>query len=84
MDDEHPAPLPPLEGIQFEALVALWQYQEAHGWAPTLRELADRLGITSTGHVEYVLGRLEDKGYLARRRDAARCIRLLHRPDPAE
>lgn len=73
--------LQPLEGIQFEALVALWEYQEAHGWAPTMRELADRLGVTSTGHVAFLLDALERKGYLIRRPDAARCIRLLHHPE---
>jgi len=37
-----------------------------YGYAPTIREIADNAGLSSTSSVSYVLARLQDKGYLYR------------------
>jgi repressor LexA len=37
-----------------------------HGYAPTLREIGDAVGLASTSSVSYQLSRLEKKGYLSR------------------
>jgi SOS-response transcriptional repressor LexA len=47
-----------------------------HQWWPSLRELMERFGVTSTNAVETVLRRLEGKGYLFRAPMASRAMRI--------
>ena len=51
-------------------------YIQEHGRPPTNREIGKKVGIESTGHVDYHLGVLEKKGYIERVEHAARGIRL--------
>ncbi|MFI0742421.1 LexA family protein [Streptomyces sp. NPDC021100] len=39
-----------------------------HGEAPTIREIADQVGLSSTGTVAYHLDRLEERGLISRER----------------
>ena len=39
---------------------------EDYGYAPTMREIGDEVGLSSTSSVSYVLARLEMKGYITR------------------
>ncbi|MEU7905340.1 MarR family transcriptional regulator [Actinoplanes sp. NPDC049118] len=46
-----------------------------HGYAPTVRQIADGVGLASSSTVSYQLGKLEAKGALRR---AADVVRGLH------
>ncbi|TWT33846.1 LexA repressor [Posidoniimonas corsicana] len=69
-------PNSPLSRGQARILVALRRYITTHGYAPTLRELAARLGIRSPNGVLCHLKALERKGYLRRASHQARAITL--------
>jgi SOS-response transcriptional repressor LexA len=46
-------------------LVAVVEYeQENDGWHPTIREVAEKLGRTSTSHISYWRERLQALGYI--------------------
>jgi SOS-response transcriptional repressor LexA len=47
------------------------------GLPPTVREIGQALGITSTGNVQYHLEQLEKMGYIKREEPGARGIRLV-------
>jgi repressor LexA len=51
------------------------------GYPPTVRELCQATGISSTSVVSYNLNRLEEMGYLRRNRDTSRGIQLFDRSD---
>ncbi|MHB0877927.1 MAG: transcriptional repressor LexA [Anaerolineae bacterium] len=53
------------------------------GYPPTVRELCQATGISSTSVVSYNLHRLEEMGYIHRNRDTSRGIQLAERPDRA-
>ncbi len=50
---------------------------ESLGWPPTIREIGESLGISSTNGVRQHLKALEQKGYLIREPGTARGIRLI-------
>lgn len=60
-------------------LAALEAFIERHGYPPTLRQVADRLGIASTNGVRYHLGVLERAGYIRRHAKVSRGIQVLRR-----
>jgi repressor LexA len=66
----------PLKPRQQAILVAIREYQAEHGWAPTIRELAEATGYQWTSVVEYHLRRLEEYGYLVRLERSARTMRV--------
>lgn len=39
-------------------------FRSAHGYGPSIREIANELSINSTGTIHYHLGRLDAKGML--------------------
>ena len=51
---------------QKEVLNALRSELLKNRYAPTIREIADRCGFSSTSSVKYQLDALEDKGYIVR------------------
>lgn len=59
-------------------------FQQNRGYAPSIREVADMLGINSTSHARYYLDVLEAWGWIARAPGKGRAIRLLHKPDQAD
>ncbi len=56
----------PLSKRQQGILRFVQDYMNEHKHAPTIREIGRAVGITSSSVVNYNLGKLEDKGYLAR------------------
>jgi repressor LexA len=52
-------------------------YVREKGYPPTIREIGDAVGITSTSVVNYNLNRLAERGYLIRQRDVSRGLRLV-------
>ena len=66
-----------LSDRQKRILTAIEQSLETRGFPPTVREICDVAGISSTSVVNYNLKRLEEKGYLVRKPEVSRGIRLL-------
>lgn len=62
---------------QREVLQAIVDMTDRLGWPPTLRELGEELGISSTYGVRCHLDALEDKGYIERQPNQSRAIRVL-------
>lgn len=60
---------------------AIWawirEYTQAHGYAPTVREIADGLGINSTNGVADHLRALRRKGAIVWRPGCPRTIRVV-------
>lgn len=54
-------------------------YFDWHRSAPTIREIAEKLGIGSTNTIDYHLKALERKGFIRRRGNLARSIEILDR-----
>lgn len=57
-------------------LAAIEAYQNAQHRPPTLRELCDLTGITSTSLMDWHLDILEEQGLITRKPNRARTIRL--------
>jgi|TARA_R110000824_G_scaffold215094_1_gene401352 repressor LexA len=57
-------------------LLYLKRYTKKHGYPPSLREILEDLGYSSTSVVTYQLDRLEREGRLTRQRHVARSIVL--------
>jgi repressor LexA len=68
---------PSLSERQRNMLDFIREYADEYGYPPTMREIGDRVGISSTSVVSYNLNVLERKGYLARDRDVSRGLRLV-------
>lgn len=66
-----------LTARQQQVLDAIVSHQEAHGYAPSLRELATTMGVASTNAVREWLVGLERKGAIAREPFKSRAIRVL-------
>jgi len=54
----------------------LQEYSEKEGYPPSIREIGERTGITSTSVVNYYLNQLEDWGYIERDRRISRGLRI--------
>jgi repressor LexA len=61
---------------QVKILDFIDEYLRDYGYPPTIREIGKAAGISSTSVVKYNLEKLEGWGYLQRRKDAARGLRL--------
>jgi repressor LexA len=66
----------PLTPKQELLLRAIEESLRTRGFPPTVRELCKATGISSTSVVSYNLRKLEEQGYLERRREISRGIRL--------
>ena len=54
----------------------LMEYQRANKYPPSIREIGEKTGITSTSVVNYYLDQLEKKGMIERDRKISRGVRL--------
>jgi len=61
---------PQLTDRQRKILQAIEGSKQVSGYPPTLRELAEAVGLASTSSVAYQLSVLAEKGYLSRRAGA--------------
>jgi repressor LexA len=64
-----------LQGRIYKFIV---EYINANGIPPTKREIAQAMRLSSTGHIDHHLNRLEEKGLIIRVRGSARGIKLPH------
>ena len=59
---------------QFDIMAYIISYMRSNGYAPTMREICDGCGISSTSVVSYHLERIERKGYISRTPKLSRSI----------
>lgn len=62
---------------QHEILTFIQRYSDAHGYPPSVREIGQALGLTSSSTVHSHLSALEKKGYLRRDPSKPRAIEIL-------
>jgi repressor LexA len=53
------------------------RYHAEHNYPPTIREIGQAAGISSTSVVKYNLERLQEKGYISRSKEVSRGLRLI-------
>lgn len=61
---------------QRRMLEFIQRFTEENGYPPSIREIGNAVGITSTSVVNYNLNRLVEEGYLGRDQNVSRGIRL--------
>lgn len=66
-----------LSGRQAEIMAYIEEYIRQYRRPPTNREIGTQFGIRSTGHVDYHLRALEDRGFITREARRSRSIRVL-------
>lgn len=62
---------------QKEIYEAIKEYIEENKISPTVRELCKITGSKSTSTVHSILDRLQDKGYISKRKDSPRSIAIV-------
>ncbi len=60
---------------QEEVFKAISSYAEEHNYAPTIRELCNIIGVSSTSTVYNLVKQLRDKGYI---KNIAGCPRTIY------
>lgn len=55
----------------------LRDYQDKHGYSPSIREIGKQIGVDSTSLVDYYLNQLAEKGFIERDNRVSRSIRVL-------
>ncbi len=65
---------------QQHMLVFIQDYYQEHLYPPTIREIGEAVGISSTSVVNYNLNKLVDAGMIQRNKDVSRGIRLTSVP----
>ena len=71
----------PLTPKQQAILDFVGEFSRDHGFAPSLREIGEAVGLTNVSAVRGHVAALEKKGYIAKEADKARSIRFL-KPSP--
>lgn len=66
-----------LSDRQLKVLDAIREWMRQHGYPPSVREIGDAVGLTSTSSVAYQLRVLEKKGYLRRDPHRPRTVGVL-------
>lgn len=67
----------PLTEKQQNVYESIMKYQRINGFAPTIREICNMVGMASTSSVFTHLKSLEEKGYIVRKTDSSRAIAIL-------
>lgn len=62
-------------------LNAINEYIQKEKISPTVRELCGILGLSSTSTVHEYLSRIEEKGYITRKKESPRSIRVIKEYD---
>src|SRR5256885_11264239 len=70
-------PVKKLSDRQKNILKYIQAYVEERGYPPSIREIGDRVGISSTSVVDYNLRVLERDGYIRRDREVSRGLGLM-------
>ena len=62
-----------------ELLNYIMQFQEQHGYSPTLREMADAMGRNSVSTIHALIRSMVDKGYIQKVEGNTRTLKVLKR-----
>src|SRR3989338_9572445 len=62
-----------------ELLNYIVQFQEQHGYSPTLREMADAMGRNSVSTIHALIRSMVDKGYIQKVEGNTRTLKVLKR-----
>jgi len=62
---------------QLEVLEAIQDFQKKHGFSPSIREIGDRTGRSSTNAVHEILNRLQRDGFISRKAKTGRTIQVI-------
>lgn len=65
---------------QFDMYVAIRDFEREHGFAPTVREIGEIMGIASPNGVLCHVRAIQKKGLIVREYATSRSIRVLHNP----
>lgn len=68
---------------QQKILEFIRRFSRENGFPPTIREIGEHVGISSTSVVSYNLNALEKKNRIERDRSVSRGLRLVNYPEPA-
>lgn len=71
---------PMITARQAECLRVIKDYTELTGFAPTYREISDRMGVATPAGVNCFVAALEERGYISRLPGRARSITLIDFP----
>ncbi|MBE0411438.1 MAG: transcriptional repressor LexA [Anaerolineales bacterium] len=66
-----------LSDRQKKIMEVIEQFQDQHGYPPSIREICERAQISSTSVVNYYLDQLEEMGFIERDRRVSRGVRLI-------
>jgi repressor LexA len=69
-----------LSDRQKRIMAFIGEYLEIHNYPPTIREIGQAVGISSTSVVKYNLERLEEKGLIERSEEVSRGLKLKDGP----
>ncbi|GAB4399876.1 MAG: transcriptional repressor LexA [Anaerolineales bacterium] len=72
---------PGLSDRQKSVLNVLEAFYRENGYPPTIREICDAAGISSTSVVDYYIKQLVEKGYIEREENISRGIRIVRSVD---
>lgn len=72
-----------ITGRQRRILEMIKEFVDEYGYPPTIRQIGETVGISSTSVVSYNLGVLQRKGFLARDPDVSRGLRIVEDEDEA-
>jgi repressor LexA len=67
---------------QLRILRVIHDFQEAHRYPPTVRQILAALGLNSTGSMAWHLRRMQEQGFLAERSSTRECWQI--RVEPAQ
>jgi repressor LexA len=70
------APRSQLSERQLRILEMIREFTAEYGYPPTIREIGEQVGISSTSVVSYNLDILQNKGYLSRSSEVSRGLKL--------
>ena len=66
-----------LNDKESKLLTSIVKYIDENGYSPSIRDLRELSGIKSTSTVYKYLKRLEEKGYIERRENSPRALRVV-------
>lgn len=75
MDNAKFQTFPPTRRM-LDLMLAIHSHQQEHGIVPSFDEMRESVGLASKSGIHRMLGSLEERGLLARRKGRARCIVL--------
>ena len=70
-----------LTEIQTQILQTIMKSKSARGIVPSMREIAEIVGLNSVASVSYQLDNLEEKGYIRRQENLSRNVEILISPE---